>query len=212
MPFVKLYDNIKSFAETRHTCPFCQTKLAVTMTNFTESNSGEVIMSWMKNEIFEFDIRNSRSSDLEIKAHVTVSAQHNTVSFKLDNNIDNELLDTELIYNQLVRTLFDDLKMHIELVCVNSDCDTGYYLASLPIYTKALSGKSGVFQFFNPEIYMEAFSFKKFWIQNDWDENKLRVFNKEKSESIPLVFDIIEFDSMPKDKLIYRLTTMVNFS
>ena len=212
MPFDKLYENIKSFTEIRRTCPFCQRELVITMTNFTEARSGDVIMSFMKDGLFEFKIRNAPSNDLEIKAHVIVNTQYNTVSFKIDGSIDNELLDTELIYNQLVRTFFDDLKMHVEVVCNNSDCDTGYYFASLPLYTKALSGKGGVFQFFNPELYMEAFSFKKFWVQNDWDENKLRVFNKEKSDSIPIEFNIIEFDSLPKEKLIHRITTMVNFS
>jgi hypothetical protein len=201
MSFTNDLTNIESFIRIRKDCPFCKADLQPILTNF------EAVTAAVNgyDSIVIDQITARREGDC-FKFKITYPDEHADVSLSV---IDNSITFQGPLSVQQALTTMDMLKMHVELQC---DCELEYYIASFPIDC-FVQFEEFKYKIRPIKMWMEAFTCDHLWVQNDWDEKVTRIFNRNKSESIPIKYEsVIDFEAMPKHKFINRIKTMVNFS
>lgn len=231
MSFTKTLTNLDSFIKIKKACPFCHTTLVPILTNFEE-------VSWATEPqpVTTFNQSITRMSDKYVYvSNVNTTLTHGSFAFdlKIGSDLSKVLITTHgniaraqgsIEINPLL-TALDMLKLHVELQCLYSSCDVEYYVSSMPLdfyltqdlkldddFYSGIVQHEDTIRFRDVKLWMEAFSYNHLWVQNDWDEKVMRIFARNKPNSIPLKYDILDLESMPKQKIINRIQTMVNFS
>ena len=123
------------------------------------------------------------------------------VDFKYANSND-KVID---ITTALISASFNNYSAHVQVSCDNKKCDTNYYYIStnMQIINNIVNGV---------DLSWESFNFKDSWVQNDWIEKKTKIFSTDNPEINPIVIDLIDFNSMPTEKLYNRIKTIIAFS
>lgn len=198
------FNNILEFCNYKKKCPFCQNKLKVVLTNFIglTSKGFPVLNAKLKDNLFKFYIKYDDFDDSPVEG--VIDPVTNILNFNLGFN---QNITTDLLIES-----FKKVSPHLELYCSNRNCKANhrYYLATDVFLFDKLSNND--FSIRHCNLYMEAFTIKNLWIQNDWVNKSLNIFNKDNPELSALKYNNIVFDNLDKDKIINKIMMMATFS
>ena len=198
------FSNILEFCNYKKKCIFCQNKLKVVLTNFIglTSKGFPVLNAKPKDNLFKFYIKYDDFDDSPIEG--VIDANSNILRFNLGVN--------KSLTHELLLESFKKISPHLELYCSNRGCKANhrYYLATDVFLFDKLPDNA--FKIRHCNLYMEAFTIKNLWVQNDWTNKYLNIFNKDNPELAPLKYSNIVFDNLDKDKIVNKIMMMATFS
>jgi hypothetical protein len=203
------FESIEDFLKFKDRCPFCSSELKVSLANFVLApNTIPFLKCRLIDNKFEFSLKHT-SHSFELAADVSINSQNNIVTFALTTPVVLEQYATDYM---MAKTVFESMKPYIELYCSSRKCKMKYRLCSDIFACLKIEGVYSSFKIRPFPVYMESFVIEDFWIQNDWTTGLTNIYNKLKTECEPIRTNIINLETMGKDKIINRIKTLVTFS
>jgi hypothetical protein len=195
---MKTFNNIKEFISFRSYCIFCNKALVPTLHYLKPVSNFSLhlkVTGIYKRGYFEFKSKGIQSILGKI------NCQTNKISYKYEDYADE--IDDSTVINMMNHALYAHCP-HIEVLCENTDCHSYYYSST------NLNITDGIIEPF--DMSWESFNMGHSWVQNDWSENKTKIYSTENPDAQAIEYDLIPFDSMPKEKLFKRIKTIITFS
>jgi hypothetical protein len=205
----KKHRTIEDFIKIKDKCIFCQQFLTPILTNLFGHQIPNIpdIVSCLYNDQFQFRIKYDAfyysfdaNITIDIKDNRFISYYINASANCLDNYVTNAFLS---------------MKPYIELVCENKECRMGYYLQSSFV---TMDDNRTIKQI---TLLSENFILDKWLVSNYSDYYKYsninhytwiypRTHSSDPGNGISCPH--LDFETIPKDKLINKIRTIVNFS
>ena len=134
----------------------------------------------------------------------------NDIDFNI--TVRNDLIENwESTYHQHAIDIFEDMKPHIELYCPSKTCKMKYALQSDWFRcNRHMNDASYYIRSFR--LYIESFVVDNLLIHNDWLDQETLIYSKNNTRIDPIKTDILDLESMSKEKVITRIKTLVTFS
>jgi hypothetical protein len=194
---------IEEFLIIKETCIFCRQPLVAVLTN-SISNFGPNIAdinAVLKDDKFQFRIKYDTGL-----VNVDVSATIDIVTDRFSYYYCNNSSPTEDI---LVKNAFIHMKPCVKLICEDKKCGMKYCVESDSLRLV------GAGDYLRPTgIWSESFIVSGWWIANIYDNltSNTLIFSHNRPNSDGIYCPRLDFESYPKDKLVNRIKTIVNFS
>jgi hypothetical protein len=190
---INSYHTINDLILEKHTCPFCKHILHPNLTNlFTGENFTNFKSNFIDNQ-FEFSL-NYNSYSAKINTKGSIDPVTNKLSFPFSKGITSEI----------VADVLELIGIHIQLDCVNKDCNNNYYICSNNfIYDTSTDLKIKSFS-----LYYDAYNVKKYWVQNDWAYNVTNIVKDQELIQVP----ILNLNNLTLNQLESKIKTIVNLS
>jgi hypothetical protein len=202
------FKNIEEFLDIKKYCLFCKNKLKITLTNFIgfKNNGNPIIKSKFNKNCFNFQLSNCDSLRTIIDTKIDIRS--NLLSFDIPDTINNKKSESDFIKN-----FFEKLLPHLEIYCSNRTCKSKhqYYLCS-ESFSISDQLTDGGYNIKNICLYMESFTINNFWVQNNWSKRKTNIFIKNKINTEPIEFDLLDFNNMNDDRILKKILTLISFS
>ena len=197
------FRNIADFTNCRSNCVFCDTKLRARLLSFNTRDEIPILNSPidLSKESVTFKIDHT-TPEWRIIARGELNLQNNGLSITMLRESETPSID---IYN--AKNAFVNATPHIQLYCPNRKCKQDYTIASgiltLGHMTEYMSP---------PFLYYESFASGNLWVQNDYPHHKTYIYSRLNENAKPLVYPMLNFQAMGKDRLLNRIKTLVVFS
>jgi hypothetical protein len=191
------FNNIQEFVDYKKKCVFCKNDLYPTLCQGVADKLK--IYNPYKNGKISFKIKNGRSGYPNIMGTIDGSTGEIKHRYEGADEFIHDFVIESIVFNTLRRNF-----IHMELSCDRDDC-CHYYLTSSNL--TIFNSKIGSFN-----LSWESFNVNSSWVQNDWAENKTKIYSTENVEAVPIELDLIPFDSVPKEKLLKKIQTIITFS
>lgn len=202
----KVFNYISEFIDFKKACPFCDKPLKPTLTNFVVfDNKLPLINSKLDNNSFNFDIKHT-TININVKATGTLDICTNDLKFNI--HPDSSYLNGPLSYIHMM-DVFEQFKPHVQLSCINKLCNMDYYCCSNVFSLTLNVDNLKVNEFI---LYIESSKVGKCLVQNDHIYGLTRIHSMSKAESSPIEMPLLDFESIGKEKLCTRISTIVTFS
>ena len=192
------FDYIIDFTGNEYKCIFCQRPMQAILTNFIglkDEFRSKIINGQL---IFKLQgiYRDTRIGD---KFDCSLDMRTSKLSYSGNYDVHN------------VQDIFSDLSPHIEILCKHPYCRRkyNYYISSEVLPSRVEDNEIIISPFL---LYMQSFTFKKFWIQNNWISKELCIYHREQIDVAPLRYKVISFENMSSEKIINKIKTLVSFS
>ena len=198
---------IKDFLSVKGRCIFCQTALRKVLTNFIGIGKDgiPVLNTQIENDIINFNV-DWTTDYYSIAAKGQLDINTNVLTFTSDKED-----ATFLVADVRPLDAFSKMKPHMELYCPNKKCKMKYTISSdVFVFTNSNSPGSS-WKINTPSVWMETFIIGNLWVQNDWVYSKTNIYSRNNPDANPITVDLIDFESMSKEKLLTRIKTLVTF-
>lgn len=204
------FNTIIDFYNAKKECPFCHRKLKIILTNFIGLKKGgfPLLNCKLQENLFKFYIRYDDNDFEDPPVEGSIDATTNIITFKLDYNVGYDVNYT----TKLALESFRKISPHLESYCSNRQCkkDYRYYLSTDIFLFDTLPSKQIKIRPFN--LYMEAFNINNLWVQNDWTNDCLNIFNKDNTALTPLKYSYVNLQKLDKERIINKIMMMATFS
>lgn len=204
----KYFTNLDDLINYQKECAFCKNKLIPTLTNHLGLNKGlPILNAKYKDGLFKFPIKYS-AHNFNLNSDVTVNCTNNLIIF--DNLEGEPYIGTTL--ERAALDVFMRLMPHIELYCSSKKCGLKYYLSSdiFNLFSNETGGNT--FEVSHVRLYMECLTYSGFWIQNDLVNTQSNIYVIDNPSITPITTELLDFQSLGKEKLLKRINTLVTFS
>jgi hypothetical protein len=200
----RLYGTIQDFINIKDRCIFCYQPLSVFLTNKMSNGQSSFpdIHAPLKDKQFQFPLKYD-GERLRFDVHAILDIENHRFGFYHDSRI---------VGSSPVISVFTGLHPCIELICQNKSCDMNYHLESDSL-------RSNEYDIIRPiSLTLEAFLIDNWWVGNPYtttyneDYNEETWIMKQNSFAPAIHCPRLNFEAYPKDKLISRIRTAVNFS
>ncbi len=190
---------IQEFINIKNKCLFCEGKMVPTLEKLSPASAINKVLKI--NNHYKKGYFNFRALSNNPPVTAEIDCITGEVDFKYPGSND-KVID---ITKAFISASFNNYSAHVQVSCSNKKCDTYYYYVStnMKIINNLVTGI---------DLSWESFNFEDSWVQNDWTEKKTKIFSTKNSEISPIIIDLIEFDSMPVEKLYKRIKTIIAFS
>lgn len=186
---MKHFEFLSQFVSYKPQCPFCTKDLGV-----------DVALSLQD---FGLEVKNSQYHEHYIQFIFTAPIEQSSVDFRvrigLNNRITYKILNPQYWDKQIEKASFIEVfnRAHFQVFqnCINPECKLNFFRQSLP-----LSIRNSKLE--QVKLYNESLNYDKFLVQNDFIENKLKIYVA--GSSAPPI-DIKFFD-LNKDTAQHLLT------
>jgi len=170
-----------------------------------------LIKAKVKDDAFSFNIKYC-SVGINIDIMASVNIHTNNVIFDVPPSFYEDVISKPKLID-----IFEGLMPHVQLRCVNKNCNMNYYSCSDNLKCVCPSWHTGYLDWSNIKIepffeYYESCNVDKFWVQNDIIYGVTRIISTANSQLNPIVIAPIDFNAFDKDKLKNRIMTIVTFS
>lgn len=199
----KYFETIEELLKVRSNCVFCKSPLKPFLTNYFKSNKRiPFIKGIFIDNICSFDLKylsDNKDKDIDVAGYINI--QDNTLKFNPSIESNDEVIDAFIKYLP-----------YAGLNCNNKQCKHAYYLSS-EVFN--IDNRNNTCKIATLELYMEAFKFDKYWIQNNW-ASKTATTNIH--PIIPnintnvITVPIIDLESQDISKILNKIKTIITFS
>lgn len=173
-------------------CPFCNSKLRATITNYLEKLGFKSLTHQIKKLEFSFHFPTELFP--VIPTEVTFNFNDNTIRFP-DN------VDPHLAVNSLLQ-----LSPYIEKYCPNKKCKTYYSINSTPL---AFDTNQYPFTISPVQVLSQNFHVSNWFISNNWLNQQVIIFSKN-NKSPPLTFNF-NFNNFDQDYIANKIKSLTLF-
>jgi len=207
------FQSITEFVNFRKNCIFCQRPLRVSLNNFLGIDGVTSIDSVLVGRYFNFTMEySSRYTNYKTKVAVNIDADQSTLLFDYKPDTKGDKVDVA-IGEYEVKERFEDLNPLLVSECTSQECGMGYYLCSNALKLPwCLSTVEKIWKIGDFHVLIEGFKTKSSVIQNDMVRGETMIYSAERETDPLIVFPMIDFKSMNKERLINRIQTIVTFS
>jgi len=206
---INLFDNLYEVQNVRKKCYFCNGDMDFALCNFmgikTSKLSKQVYLQIkLKNNIFEFPFEYS-DEFTNIKSKISINSITNLCSIEMLSG-NNQIYD-----NLTLLSNFDKANFRLEIWCSNKKCIKKY---NYGLFTDSImmddTEDPNIFKISKTSISIEGFYLNNFWIQNDWNKDKLYIYSSNHNVE-PITSKKINLENFHIEKLKNRIKTIVNF-
>ena len=204
----KLFDTILDFTKLRDKCLFCESPLHASLTNYINPREGgllPVLSASINSGRVAFQIKHTTQS-YDIKADGVIDITDNTLVFALPQDSEMPYLD-----QHVTKQAFTELRPHIQLACNNSKCKNKYALSSYNLNSVRLAHVNA-WQILPLRLFLETFRAGNLLVRNDWLAEQTLIYSYLNEDADPMKVSFMDFNSMSKEKLLNRISTLVTFS
>lgn len=201
---MRKFKTLSEYLSFKIICPFCKNPLWSKMETGLITTNGKIIGFLTRQNVLKYDyiiFNSSIISNLSDRLHMRIIlSPDNKVEYKIKHFYEQK----DVVSQNDFLKLFNDSHMQIMRVCQNKECHYQYFTSSLPIRLNANGIDSYV-------IYNESVKYNKYIIQNDFVEDKLKIY-VDGSSIPPLNADLFNLNSETSDKFINRVKMIITFS
>ena len=196
---IRTIGTIKEFIKIKDNCIFCDQPLTPLLTNLLGSGAPKIadIKVPLYNDQFKFRLKYPNLFDVNIYINIK------------DNKFGFFLYGPSAARYEDVAHTFEDMRPCIELLCDNKNCGMEYYIQSNYIDINENN-------YIDPlGIFLESFSVNKLWVANCYSSpNHIThtwIYSLANPNANSINAPRMDFSSYPKDRLVNRIKTIVNF-